>query len=515
MPGTSVGGNSNSRLSAGLWYAMLTIIFVHAVLLLLLPRETAASRCLTAAIPLIAAFCCLWRARRLQQRERSSWWWISAGLVLWSAAHVTEALISASPAASNLAMDPSDFLYLTAGFPLLLALSTTSEIGSIRGIIYLNLLQALLASGLVYVRLFRMPVPIEFANVVMQRIYASYCLLLAFAAALRLFTWSTLEERYRIRAVCGAIWIYLCIELALDSATRWWGLRQGTFLDLLWSAPFLYAGSRALRAVPEEGHRGQSRRLRGGKGVLLQSLCPLLITSGIFVLAASVLSTHRVIAVSAMLSLLLIQGIQSGIIQMTYHSGQRQLLEQERDLKQANAALEQLSNLDPLTAISNRRHFTSVFEVEWLRAARKRTHLAVLMMDIDYFKGVNDRHGHTYGDRCLAQIADLLRGALRRGNDLLARYGGEEFILLLPDANLEVAISVAERMKRAVDESEIVNLASPFDQRITISIGVASCRPEPGMNAGTLIDLADQALYRAKHQGRNQICCRDFSAELT
>lgn len=99
------------------------------------------------------------------------------------------------------------------------------------------------------------------------------------------------------------------------------------------------------------------------------------------------------------------------------------------------------------------------------------------MIDVDFFKGVNDRHGHTYGDECLVKIAHLLRYELRRGNDLLARYGGEEFIVLLPDTDLDKARIVADRMRETIHKARLVNDASPFDRRITVSIGLSASRP--------------------------------------
>ncbi len=514
MAGAKHGSNSAPRIRTLLWVAFLCVVGLQALLLLAHVQSVAASRACTAAVSLLASLCCIWRSRHIPSVERTAWWWISAALVMWSIAQVSEPLFTASNAASSLVMDGSDFLYLTAAFPLLLSMSATSEIGSIRGILYLNSFQAVMASVLVYVRLFHTPSSPNDANSVMLQIYAFYCVLLAIAATLRLVTWSTAEERRRIRILCATVWLYLCVELPLDYATKRWNLQRGTLLDLLWSMPFLYAGWQVLHLPLDSDITMLPRRFSGRRGLWLQSLCPLLITAGVFLLAASILSAHSRIAVASMLLLLVVQALQSSTIQLNYFTGQRALLAQEQDLKQANAALEQLSYLDGLTGISNRRHFTSVFEEEWERAARRRSNLAILMIDVDFFKGVNDLHGHTYGDECLVRIAQTLKDALRRGNDLLARYGGEEFILLLPDTNISAAISIAERLKRATDLAGIVNQASPFDCLLTISIGVSAVQPVQGTSSTSLIELADHALYKAKRGGRNQICTSEFQVDL-
>ena len=486
---------------------MVAVAAIQLAVLLLLHHPDALSRFFTTLMTLLAAACFLWRCRRLPQRERMGWWWLGWAIMLWGAAQSIEVFVGASNAASNLAADPSDFLYLTAAFPLLMAISTTSETESIHAIAGLNLAQVLLAGGLIYVRLFGMSMPADAAATAMMKIYVTECVLLALAALLRLVTWSTLEERRRMRLMCGVLWIYLPIEVGFDYASKHWGLQRGTALDILWSVPFLFAGWRALRMPIENTARMGSGTRARGTGLILQSLCPILITFGVFALAISIWSQHFLLASGAMLVLLLTQGLHSAIMQMNYVEGRGQLLDRERDLQDANAALEKLSLLDPLTGVANRRQFTMALEAEWKRAMRRQENLAVLMVDVDFFKGVNDRHGHTYGDACLVKIALLLRDELRRGNDLLARYGGEEFVVLLPDTDLEKAMIVASRMHQRIHAARLENQGSPFDQKIiTVSIGLSASQPWPTIHESLLIESADHALYAAKNSGRDQIC---------
>jgi diguanylate cyclase (GGDEF)-like protein len=492
---------------------LLAVLPVHAFLLAVLASPALASRLCTAWIALMAGAAGLWRSARLPRRERTSWWWVAATLALWGAAQIVEAMVSRSTSASNLAADPADFFYLIAAFPLLLALSNTGETESIRGIFALNVSQAFLACGLTYVRLFRMQVTAAAASDVMLKIYAAECTLLAVAGTLRLVSWSSAEERRRMRLLCGALWIYLPIELSLDYATRRWHLQIGTMLDLLWSLPFLYAGWQALHLPMDEDRSATAAKPPGRLSRLLESLCPMLITAGVFALAVSILSQHVGLAILAMCLLLLLQALHSGLVQLNYLAGQDQLLEQEEALRQANMSLQRLSLLDPLTGIPNRRQFTATLDAEWRRADRRGDPIAMLMIDVDFFKAVNDLHGHIYGDECLVRIAHLCRDALRMGNDMLARYGGEEFIILLPGSGLDAAMVVAERMQASVTRAGLSNDGSPFDKRLTVSIGVSVSRPVEGHRPAVLIAAADQALYEAKRSGRNRVCVRDCVLE--
>jgi diguanylate cyclase (GGDEF)-like protein len=496
-----------TSIRTALSYAIFAIVAVHAVLLLLpLPHAIAISRLCTAAIPIVAAGCTMWRGQLVAFRERAPWSWLSLALLLWAGGQIVETFIGQSTSASNLSIDPSDFLYITAAFPLLLAISTTKETESIRLVFFLDCAQIGLAFVLTYFRLYEMTLSAAAAATEMGRIYGVECGLLAVFAVFRLVTWSTYEERRRIRLLTGVVWTYLPIELALDYATKNWNLQAGTLLDLLWSVPFVFAGWQALHMTTEEPLAGM-RKLRRGS-LLMESLYPALLTMGIFALAASIIGQHLLVALLAIFLLLLVQCLHAGVMQTNYLIGQNRLLQQEQALKDANAALEQLSLQDPLTGIANRRGFVAALESAWKRAVRSHDSVAILMVDVDYFKGVNDLHGHAHGDECLMKLAEVLGQQAGRANDLLARFGGEEFIVLLPETEEIGALVVAKRMQDAVDRLEIPNETSPINQMLTVSIGVGVCRPKFGGNAAVLVDIADKALYEAKRLGRNRICSR-------
>lgn len=175
------------------------------------------------------------------------------------------------------------------------------------------------------------------------------------------------------------------------------------------------------------------------------------------------------------------------------------------ELHRVNEQLRRLSTTDALTEVGNRRLFDQTLRTEWARAARRGEPVGLLMIDIDHFKEYNDHYGHPAGDACLRQVARLIGDAMRRGGELVARYGGEEFALLLPGADLAEARLAAERCSEVVAQAGIQHHGSPTGRVLTVSIGIASRRAEPGLDGHLLVDLADAALYRAKRHGRGRI----------
>lgn len=173
-------------------------------------------------------------------------------------------------------------------------------------------------------------------------------------------------------------------------------------------------------------------------------------------------------------------------------------------LEQANRELEYLANHDKLTELANRRYCDEYLDSEWLRLSREKSPLSVILCDVDYFKAYNDSYGHLTGDECLNKIARTISTAVRRPADLVARYGGEEFIIILPNTNSTGAIDVARLIQQEISRRNIPHKASPIADRITLSYGIACSRPDNTFLARSLVDKADQNLYRAKQNGRNQ-----------
>jgi len=175
------------------------------------------------------------------------------------------------------------------------------------------------------------------------------------------------------------------------------------------------------------------------------------------------------------------------------------------ELAKANLELLKLSSIDSLTGIPNRRSFDETLKREWNRAMRNEKHLGLIMLDIDFFKRYNDHYGHQGGDVCLKKVAAGLDSALHRETDFLARYGGEEFSAVLPDTDLNGAIKVAEEMRQTIKSQQISHAKSDVCDMVTISIGVAALVPQIGMDPEILVAAADQALYKAKEDGRDRV----------
>jgi diguanylate cyclase (GGDEF)-like protein len=173
-------------------------------------------------------------------------------------------------------------------------------------------------------------------------------------------------------------------------------------------------------------------------------------------------------------------------------------------MKQLQDHLESLSLTDPLTGIANRRHFDLIFHREWEAALQNENQLAVILLDIDHFKLFNDTYGHLAGDRCLQIIGKVLKDSLPSGA-FAARFGGEEFICLLPAANSDEAQKTAEKIRRQIEELQIRHQKSETCNVVTVSIGVAAMVPENELHPVCLLRMVDQALYRAKFNGRNQV----------
>lgn len=183
----------------------------------------------------------------------------------------------------------------------------------------------------------------------------------------------------------------------------------------------------------------------------------------------------------------------------------RALADANEHLSSAVETLHRISSQDGLTGVANRRHFDETLAREWRRAARTRSALSMLMLDIDFFKAFNDNAGHQAGDECLRRVAQTLSDALQRAGDLVARYGGEEFALLLPETDAEHAQQLAWILRDLIAALDIPHPASPFRQ-VTVSIGVTTVvPPRDGSGAQELVRVADEALYDAKRQGRNRV----------
>jgi diguanylate cyclase (GGDEF)-like protein len=175
------------------------------------------------------------------------------------------------------------------------------------------------------------------------------------------------------------------------------------------------------------------------------------------------------------------------------------------ELQIANERLEELSRVDGLTGIANRRHLDEELAREWRRMLRQEKHLSVIMCDIDHFKLYNDTYGHQQGDACLTQVAKAIKSSINRPADLVSRYGGEEFCIVLPETTQEGAAILAEIVRENVKYLKLEHSSSPVSKLVSLSLGVASMIPDRNSQPSVLLEAADRALYQAKGNGRDRV----------
>jgi len=204
-------------------------------------------------------------------------------------------------------------------------------------------------------------------------------------------------------------------------------------------------------------------------------------------------------------------GSATGVLGIIRDVSQRKLAEQR--LREAYNAVEALSVTDELTGLANRRRFDEYLGTEWLRSIRDRQPLSLLMLDVDKFKAYNDTYGHQRGDSCLKQVAEACLDVVSRPGDLVARFGGEEFVVVLPNTESDGALHVATNICEALRSRKLPHSGNRPGV-VTISAGYATLIPHFGKHAPELIEMADQALYKAKSKGRNRVCGSNGTEDL-
>ncbi len=176
----------------------------------------------------------------------------------------------------------------------------------------------------------------------------------------------------------------------------------------------------------------------------------------------------------------------------------------QQELEARNRELARLVNIDGLTQIANRRYFDTYLQHEWRRLAREQQYVSLIFIDIDYFKLYNDHYGHQAGDECLKRVAHVFEHVAKRPADLATRYGGEEFIIIMSNTDQHGAQHVAQDIQETLRQLHIPHARSTVSSFVTCSMGIACTIPNQACSTETFVGIADEALYLAKAQGRNQ-----------
>jgi len=478
-------------------YLPLSFLLLQlAVLAFFGPEVTApASYILMVVAPLFAAAATFWRGRRQTSSVRFGWFALSLSLTIWAGGafgnlwqelilHHQNEMYRASMVAFSLAVVPTTFL-LASDWRL-------------HGRQLLRVVDALvaLALGCIYFEytwsmIHDQAAPSEAGVTYLVWLLDFQNLYLAVGALVRWYVAEDSDERDLFRALAVHLWVYLVIVFVNDhyfAGNPAFGPQYGTIICVAFAVLCGFAlrapSARSVRLV----NSALVRTVRSGSPILL----------AVALLAASLLLVRVQYlwgCVGILIAVLGI-GVRTTLIQVL-HAEHREALKREA------SALQTIAWTDALTGVPNRHFFTDALARAW-RDERRAAPQAILMIDIDHFKLLNDRHGHPVGDGCLREVARVLQRGLSRPGDVLARYGGEEFIVLLRDCSAAGAQLVAERLRCAVQNLRLDNAGSP-ELAVTISIGVASGDLLDGEAAAQLVEAADRALYEAKIDGRNRV----------
>ncbi len=454
--------------------------------------------------PWMAFAACVWRASRSPRQSLSAWSMLSSGILLWALGMSLAAWEDTSGYISSNVAFFSDLLYLLYGVPILLVITYPAESEIAPFFLWLDTIQALMTGCVIYLALFDvMPFGDQpFQQLSQSRLIFAYDmenLSLAVLAGLRLLAGSHDRDRMRLlRLLFSFLVLYLLAATAYNHQFSRLNGIMGLY-DLLPPTPFLFLGAVVLwPRMPTSAPRQAAHR---SFAVWIDNISPAFYTFSLVAIGLTQIRAHFIIGVAAIVVAMLIYAIRMAMLQNRYARAQI-------SLRKALDQLETLSLTDPLTGIPNRRAFDKALDAEWRRAYRLQRPLSLLLIDIDYFKKLNDTYGHTTGDDCLIRVARALHESLPRSGDMAARYGGEEFAAVLAATNTDGAQLVATRMCDAIRQLAIPN-QTPIGATVSLSVGIASCEPARGGSISLLIETADRALYEAKRKGRNQVCSLD------
>ena len=486
---------------------VFVIVCLQVAAISFLRRPMVISHLVILFCALFAALACYRRGARSSGPARRKWDFVAIGLALWAVGQAIYLLRLVFPWANRASAIGPEFYFLVYGVPLLLAISSSNEDRDSTLLVMVDSFQAVFAVGVTYLEFFFiLPNPgnlVESAPMLIH-VYAIENWVLLGATLLRLLAKPRGEERALYRILCGYFLLSALLPTPIGVHAAISQIPLGVFHTLLWDIPFLVLAAACL-LVPIGAEPDGGSIEMNPFALVLNNGSPILFTLAVLAMGASIARHRFVLGIAAISISLVIYCFRAALLQSAYMQAQHALTRSQHALRDANARLKQLSLLDALTGVANRRQFDQTLELEWNRAQRTGRPLSLLILDVDCFKALNDRYGHQVGDECLSRIAAALQDSLRRAGELVARYGGEEFAAILPGVEASGAVQLAESMRQAVLSLEIENQDSLAHRYVTASIGVATQNPQRGTLPAELITAADNALYRAKRNGRHRV----------
>ncbi|MEW5836395.1 MAG: diguanylate cyclase [Pseudomonadota bacterium] len=482
---------------------LLACVFVllHASAIFLLPAfAMQVSYVFLLCAPLVAAAAAVRRGMHEGWRASRGWLLMALGMVSWALGMLASLRQDLFLDNANAAPGDSTLLFVLYGVPILLAISASYVEGESLLVRAIDTLLALALSYLFYVHVFSV-VTLQGAS---SRVQAEYMatmldaenLFVLLASAIRFSASDRRHEFQFYRAVITFVGIYTAVTayynhfIALGDHPGFGSLR-----DPLLDVPFLAFALAAWREGDHAPRRPSPTLVR-----MVRSGSPLLMALALLVLSIVVLQERFYVGVTGIVVAVLGYGARSTLTQAQH-------IKNEEGLRRRSDELATMAHTDSLTGLPNRRALDEALERAWYRPGVIRDRITLLMIDIDYFKQLNDTYGHQAGDACLKRIAEALKNVLGRQGDLLGRYGGEEFALVMRGAPLQAGLVVAERLRQTVEALAIEHSRSPHGV-VTISVGVSSAMA--GLRPlDLLIAQADSALYQSKRNGRNRITAVD------
>ncbi|WP_343519916.1 GGDEF domain-containing protein [Sphingomonas sp.] len=432
----------------------------------------------------IACAACCWRASRSRGRARQGWLAVAAAMLCWTAGVGSQFVGSLTAAGAVGSGAISMFLFVLYGVPLTFVLA--SPAGDPWRARLVDGALALILGGLFGAFIFSF-VALAGADdagaLTLAWTFDIQNIFIALFALVRFRASSNGRERRLFGALTAYAVVYMAVaafynHLVDDGAI-------GVLASPLVAIPFLVLAALVLRSggsasVPRAGRMFERVVVAGS---------PLILPTALLIVSASLVPHMPVLAIAGCVVATLGYGLRAVLVQI-HGIGERE-------------ELAQLSQIDPLTGLPNRRQFDEALRRELTRARRSGQGLALLMIDIDHFKLLNDTLGHQAGDQRLRDVAEALQSCAVRATDVVARYGGEEFAAILPGASTTEAMAVAEAMRAAVEERTLPSPAP--DGRVTVSIGAARLTEIEIDTGPRLMERADAALYDSKRAGRNRV----------